>query len=251
MGKLAEISYFKCDLTDISKDPFARLDFDNFYNMKKFNEQFEKNIKFKKLRDVITLIETGQSIERTDYSSYETEYVHIVPRDIKGSILDIRDPIYLNSDKGEELSPYRLDKDDILIAISSNVGDSVIFSPPMANTNYTISHYIVRLKIDKDEYDKDFLVYYLNHPKIKTYFRGIETGKTQQNLSKVYLRNLPIIDIPVTEQRSLVKNLKNKHEKIIGKQVEIQSIQNESTQLIWDTINSPIKSKIKDNIKNI
>jgi restriction endonuclease S subunit len=233
---IAAIPYFKETLADLSKDPFARLDFGHFFNLEKFANQFTKGIHFKKLRDIVTMIETGQAVERRDYSSTESDYIHIVPRDIKNGILHIEEPIYLNSEKGEELSKYRLTNNDVLIAISSNCGDSVVFISPSPKKSYTISHYVVRVKVNSESYNPDFLVYYLNHPKIKTYFRAIEAGKLQQNLSKVYLRNFPVIDLPLVEQTKAAKALGEKREEISKKQAEIEALREESTKIVWDAI---------------
>jgi type I restriction enzyme, S subunit len=230
------IVYFKKTLLDLSRDPFARLDFDYFYNMEKFGNQFRKDVKFKKLRDIVTLIETGQAVERTDYAATESDYIHIVPRDIKNGILDIREPIYLNSEKGEDLLNYRLVEGDILVAISSNCGDSAFFVPPVSDKHYSISHYVLRLKVNPKLYDADFLVYYLNHPRIKIFFRAIEAGKLQQNLSKVYLRNFPIIDLPLEEQKTIALSLRAKTKEIRLKQTEIENLRKESTDLVWGAI---------------
>ncbi len=230
------IKYFKKNIVDLSADPFARCDFHHYFNAEKFVQQFPKNMKFKRLRDIVTLIETGQSVEREDYSITESDYIHLVPRDIKKGNLDIRDPIYLNPERGEELKDFRLIQDDILIAISSNCGDSALFSPPESDKHYTISHYVLRVRVDHKVYNPDFLVYYLNHPKIKTYFRAIEAGKLQQNLSKVYIRNFPIIDLPLEDQEKTAAVLRLKRKEINFKQSEIDTLRQDSTNLIWDTI---------------
>jgi len=236
MVNLKDITFLKCDLNKLAIDPFARLDFKHHYYIKKFYEQFNSTTKFKKLRDITTLIETGKSIEKSDYSEGESEYVHIVPRDVQDGILKIKNPIYLNSEKGEELADYRIDENDVLLVISSNVGDSVIFSSPDSNTNYTISHYMIRLKINDEEYNRDFLVHYLNHPNFKSYFRAVETGKTQQNLSKVYIRNLPIIDISKDDQETIVKEINRKCDELLKHQQEIQRINSESEKYIWENV---------------
>ncbi len=230
------LPYYKKTLSDFSKDAFARMDFGFYFYSDNFIAQFPKGTKFKKLRDIVTLLETGAAVERTDYANTESDFIHLVPRDIKNGSLDVRDPIYLNSQKGEELESYRLMEGDILIAISSNCGDTAFFMPPVAGKNYTISHYIVRVQVNSDLYDPDFLVYYLNHPRIKTYFRAIEAGKLQQNLSKVYIRNFPIIDIPIKEQLKITPNLKSNMSLIATKKQQIEDLKEASTNLIWDAV---------------
>jgi len=244
---LGTISCFKLSLLEISEDPFARLDYDYFANLDAFKRQFSKSFKFKKLRDAVTTIETGEPVDRTDYALAETEYVHIVPRDIKGGVLDITDPIYLKPEKGDRLSEFKLVENDVLIAISSNCGDSAVFVSPSLDTQYTISHYMVRVKVNPKLYDPHFLAYYLNHPKIKTYFRAIEAGKTQQNLSKVYLRNFPVVDLPLEDQQSLVKTISARFEQVSAKLREIKTLEDESKQLIWNSVLREGKSKTHTN----
>jgi restriction endonuclease S subunit len=222
---------------ELSKDYFARLDFDHFYNIERFTKQFPETVRFKKLRDVVLLIETGQSVTRKDYATSETDYVQLVPRDIKKGSLDIKDPIYLNPEKGEELSKLRLVEGDVLVAISSICGESAVFhSAYVKRKHYTLSHYIVRLKVNPKVYDPDFLSYYFNHPKIRYFFRAIEVGKLQQNLSKVYLRNFPVIDLPLEQQKITASTLREKRDEIAARQTEIAKLRKESTDLVWNTI---------------
>jgi type I restriction enzyme S subunit len=207
MGIVEERMYFP-RLSDVSKDFFIRCDYDYLVNKEAFLKAL-RSVKLRKLQGILTFLETGRSIEQKDYAPSETNYIHLVPRDIKEGEFDLREPIYLTEEKGEELAEFRVNKGDILVVISSNVGDSVLFDLD-DEIQYTISHYMVRMQIDESQYMPEFLVYYLNHPNTKLFFRAVETGKTQQNLSKTYIYDLPIPDIQKTKQQEIMKSILEK-----------------------------------------
>ncbi|PKH51882.1 hypothetical protein CXF68_14830 [Tenacibaculum sp. Bg11-29] len=198
------IKIFKSKLSEFKNDPYARFDVDYLDLYKSFF-----NLKQKKyLNDFITFIETGKSITKEDYNNAPSEYAHIVVRNIKNGELKLSNLVYLNEDKGEDLAPFRLKKDDILIAISSNVGSSCIIDQNY-DINLTLSHYIARIRVDENKINKNLLVHYLNSKLIQEYFRCTETGKTLKNLSKTYIHRLPIIlpsDIDL--QKEIVNQIK-------------------------------------------
>ena len=234
MGVKTDLKLYNLRISDLSKDFFARIDYDYFRNMELFRES-TKSIKFKKLKEIITFIETGKPIEQKDYADSETGYIHLAPRDIKGNEIEIREPIYLTGEKGEELSEYKLNQGNILLVISSNVGDTVIFNLNN-NIQYTISHYIIRLEINKEEYSPSFLVNYLNHPITKLFFRATETGKTQQNLSKAYIFNLPIPDISKDKQEEIMKELNPKIKRKKELKNEIIKLDEDSNSILWKNL---------------
>lgn len=121
------------------------------------------------------------------------DYVHLVVRNIKYGKLYFHNPIFINDEKGEVLEPYKIKKGDIVIAISANCGYSFYYEGNLPNTQLTLSHYLAKITIDETTLNPQLLVHYLNSETIKKYFRATETGKTQKNLSKVYIRELPIL----------------------------------------------------------
>jgi DNA-binding transcriptional regulator GbsR (MarR family) len=56
-------------------------------------------------------------------------------------------------------------------------------------------------------------VYYLNSKAIWKYFRVCETGKTKKNISKVYIRNLPIL-LDLDKQEEMLKKITRIEESI-------------------------------------
>jgi restriction endonuclease S subunit len=172
-------------------------------------EEFNISREVPRLKKFITLLETGHPITKEDYHlDGKTKYIHIVVRNIKEGELDLSNPIYINDDKGEELNKYKLLKGEIVIAISANCGASFIYGNSNNDIQLTLSHYLAKLNVDENKINPTLLVYYLNSGIMQKYFRSAETGKTQKNLSKNYIRELPIL-IPedVKEQLRIINKI--------------------------------------------
>ncbi len=184
------VSFFKTNISELNQDQYVRFDIDYI--------EFKRSIRdvnFKYLKDYVKNFETGQPITRDDYSEEgeRTDYIHLVVRNIKNGELDLKDPIYIKEEKGLSLSSFKIEKGDIVVAISANCGASFYFENIVEGYQLTLSHYLAKFKVNTDLINPRLLAYYLNSKTIQKYFRATETGKTQKNLSKTYLRELPIL----------------------------------------------------------
>jgi type I restriction enzyme, S subunit len=193
------------NLNTFSGDPFLRMDFDYW----KITNELNISREVPRLKKFITLLETGHPITKEDYYlDGKTDYIHIVVRNIKDGELELSNPIYISDDKGEELSKYKLLKGEIVMAISASCGASFIYDNSNSDIQLTLSHYLAKLNVDEKKINPTLLVYYLNSEIMQKYFRSAETGKTQKNLSKNYIRELPIlIHEDVNEQLSIVNKI--------------------------------------------
>jgi type I restriction enzyme S subunit len=202
------LKVFQIDFNDIAKDFFLRSDFDYF--------EIKNNLKLdevEKLKKYILFIETGKPITPEDYSVDETDNVHITVRNIvDGSFIE-NNLIYINDDKAIEFEKNRIQKNDIVIAISSNCGFSFYYDGN-DKRNLTLSHYLARFRVDESFINPLFLNYYINSKMIKQYFRSVETGKTLKNLSKYYIKELPILIPDKNKQDSLLSEIEPIEKKI-------------------------------------
>jgi type I restriction enzyme, S subunit len=193
---------FKSKLSDFNQDQYLRFDIDYIV----FNKNIRKRDRF--LKDYVKTIETGQPISKEDYSENgdPTEFIHLVVRNIKNGELSLENPIFINEEKGEKLKSFKIVKGDIIIAISANCGATFYFDEIITEYQLTLSHYLAKFKVNEELINPRLLVYYLNSSSLKKYFRATETGKTQKNLSKTYLRELPIL-LPksIIEQNELLQ----------------------------------------------
>lgn len=221
------------------KDRFIRTDPDHFMFLKNYTHFLEqnKNTEFLELKEFIEEYESGKPIERSDYSEVESDYIHIVPRDIKSSFLNIKNAIFLNYIKGESLKDFRCESGDILLVLSSNVGEAVLFNK--TDKKYTISHYIAKLRVR--DINKNFLVYYFYYRPIEQYFRAMETGKDQKNLAQYYIFHLKVPNMK--NQEEIVKEIENNLEKNHKIFEELISLKREIHEIFWDELHKYTNQK--------
>jgi type I restriction enzyme S subunit len=193
---------FKSKLSDLKSDQYLRCDTDFL----EFNKTVGTANRY--LKNFVPVFETGKPITKQDYSEngVTTEYIHLVVRNIKNGVLNLDDPIYINEEKGEALKQFKIESGDIVVAISANCGSAFYFNEVIKDYQLTLSHYLSKFKVNPDNLNPRLLVYYLNSKTIQKYFRATETGKTQKNLSKTYLRELPIFLPADVEQQNEILN---------------------------------------------
>jgi len=208
------------NIFDFARDPFLRFDIDNV-TMRKGLPISESA----RLSEYITFIETGKPITRDDYSMSVTENIHLLVRNIVDGDIDYANLVYINDEKADELTAFRADDGDIILAISANCGAACLFAS-VTDLKVTLSHYLCRIKVDTARILPQYLVYYLNTNMMKSYFRGVETGKGQQNLSKVYVKQAPVI-VPDTDiQKRIIESVSSIEASISSLKSRILPVQN-------------------------
>lgn len=185
-------------LTDISHDMYGRMDVDYFLIQKKYNLS-----NMEKLRDYITFLESGKSIKAEDYVN-DTDNIHVTVRNIDYGSLNFDNAIYITDEKADSLKDFRLQKDDVVIAISSNCGNSFVYEKCLP-LNLTLSHYLCRIRVNKDLLLEKYLVLYMQSSLCKDYFRSVETGKTIKNLAQSYISNMPVLVPSKKVQTDIIK----------------------------------------------
>jgi restriction endonuclease S subunit len=214
-------------LNEISKDQFIRSDADFFRLTDNVQEELKSTgLKFDPIQKYITFMETGKPIARKDYATKPTGYIHVVVRNIENGKLSLGDdPIYLIEEKGKELEKHKLLEGEFVLAISSNVGDCFLYHGEHKEIQFTLSHYLVKIRFNSETFYPKFMVYWLNSSVIKEYFRACETGKTQMNLSKQYLDKLPFPKIDKGIQESIVNKMKPIEARIVEIEKSIPNTQ--------------------------
>ena len=161
------------NLSQLSQDPFLRCDVDYYWLMDRLQGELSRtHNEIKKLKEFIVELETGQPIEKKDYADKETKYIHLVVRNIGKSKLKLINPIYLVEEKGKELSKYSINKEDIVLAISSSVGECLIYEGDFEDIQFTLSHYLVKIKVNGSMINPYFLVYYKVFPFLLLFVSG-------------------------------------------------------------------------------
>lgn len=188
------------NLSDIAKDKYGRMDVDYFAIQSKYDLG-----SMDKLRKYITFLESGKSIKASDYD-IDTENIHITVRNIDDFQLNLEEPIHISDEKADKLSDYRLKKDDVVIAISSNCGSAFVYENELP-LNLTLSHYLCRIRVKKDLLLEKYLVVFMQSKLCKDYFRSVETGKTIKNLAQNYICEMPIFVPKISEQEKIINKV--------------------------------------------
>ena len=203
-------------LSDVSKDMYGRMDVDYFAIQSKYDLE-----SMDKLRNYITFLESGKAIKAADYD-VDTENVHVTVRNIDDFRLSLEEPIYINDDKADKLADFRLKKDDVVIAISSNCGSSFVYDEEVP-LNLTLSHYLCRIRVDKKRLLEKYLVIYMQSKLCKDYFRSVETGKTIKNLAQNYISDMPIYVPDIIEQKRIIDKVEPILDKIFALKKSVES----------------------------
>ena len=114
-----------------------------------------------------------------------------------------RDLQYVNLDP-KTLADYRLEDGDLLFNRTNSyelVGRTALFR---GEREAVFASYLVRLKVDKQQIDPDFLTYYLNWSATQRRLKGFASrGVSQSNISASKLRGLDVRLPPIPEQRAI------------------------------------------------
>lgn len=210
---------------EITKNYSLRLDTNYYSFMKKRLLYTLKKIKYPTSRFVefIKNISNGKNINKEDYSLSETKYVYLTVNNIKKYEISFDEIIFLDENTGKRLEDYRLQVGDLIITRSGTVGICKIFDINDEKI-YIPSGYLIVVKL-KDDVNKKFLEYYLSQEFIENFIRVHATGKVQQNISQVYIKKIPIPEIPNDIQEKIVKQIGKIEEKIEKEKQKIVPIQ--------------------------
>ena len=156
----------------------------------------------KKLGDVCEGVEYG--------TSAKSQKIGKVPVLRMGNIqdgeLDWNDLVY--TDNEEEIQKHLLQKNDVLFNRTNSaehVGKTAIYH---GERPAIFAGYLIRININKNLIDADFLNICLNSKKLRNYGFSVMTSSVNQaNINGSKLKEYPLIVPPLTEQKLLVKKL--------------------------------------------
>ena len=121
--------------------------------------------------------------------------------------------IYITSEKAKELSSHSYKSGDILISkLGAPLGKACI-APKSSGEGIVLAD-IVRVRVDENSHNKDFIVYQLNSEDISAQLRSLTTGATRPRVTLKNVRELSFVRPPLSEQKQIVKTLDKAFEKI-------------------------------------
>ncbi len=208
-----------------AKNYGLRLDHDFYSFTKKELPTTLKALKFPtiKFREFIDKINNGKNVSQEDYSFVETDYVYLTVNNIRKHEIVFNEIIFLNDEIGPKLKKNKLQKGDLIITRSGTVGLCKLFD--LENEKiYIPSGYLIVIKL-KDGVNKKFVEYYLSLDFVEKYIHIHAAGKTQQNISQIYIKRVPIPDVPPNLQEEMIKRLAEVEERLKKEKQKLNTLQ--------------------------
>jgi type I restriction enzyme S subunit len=111
--------------------------------------------------------------------------------------------IYITSEKAKELSSHSYKSGDILISkLGAPLGKACI-APKSSGEGIVLAD-IVRVRVDENSHNKDFIVYQLNSEDISAQLRSLTTGATRPRVTLKNVRELSFVRPPLPQQKQIV-----------------------------------------------
>lgn len=172
----------------------------------KLKNNINKNICFTTVSDHVVNIKYGTSKKATkDLSGYE---VLGIPNVVNERLsLDRLSRVDLSQNEYESI---RLSYGDIVIVRTNGnpeyTGRSAIYN---IDEGHVFASYLIKLRLDENVFDPEFVVRYLQCNVVRRYFRRHATSSAgNYNINTETIKNLPIPQFEINKQRDIVKQLK-------------------------------------------
>ncbi|ENU83046.1 hypothetical protein F972_01873 [Acinetobacter sp. CIP 102529] len=153
-------------------------------------------------------------------------YIRITDIDDSGNLKDET----FKSLESEKAQEYLLDDLDILLARSgATVGKSYLYKAESVGIA-CYAGYLIRARLDQENYNPEFVNYFLQSKQYWDWISSINIQATIQNVSAEKYNDLPLAIPPLEEQKQLIEYLKNEDEKFnsaIGKGQKLVQLLNE------------------------
>ena len=169
--------------------------------MKKGWQQVKFSELFEEPKKAIISGPFGSNLKSAEYQTEGVPLVRLQNID-RWKFID-KNIIYITPQKAEELSSHAYKAGDILITkLGAPLGKACI--APESSGEGIILADIVRVRLDKDSGDKDFIVYQLNSGVISNQLAELTTGATRPRVTLKNVRELNLVVPPISEQKEIV-----------------------------------------------
>ncbi|WP_022932352.1 restriction endonuclease subunit S [Treponema bryantii] len=131
-----------------------------------------------------------------------------------------------------------VDDGDILMPMIGTIGGAVRVKK---DRDFAIKN-VALIKKKNENIDFDFLLNVLNSNRMKSFFEQYKTGGTQKFISLTFIRNLPIPDISLEEQKEIATNLKKIQSAIDNKKQQLslldEAVKSEFVEMFGNPIDN-------------
>ncbi|OQP65862.1 hypothetical protein A3860_14810 [Niastella vici] len=161
--------------------------------------------KLVKLDDVCSNVEYGSAAKSKEHGKIPV----LRMGNIQNGRFDWNDLVYTDDDN--EIKKYLLKKNDVLFNRTNSaelVGKTAIYK---GERPAIFAGYLIRINLDKNLVDADYLNYYLNSKAAREYGNTVRTfGVNQSNINGTKLKTYPIPIAPLNEQSLIVQEIESR-----------------------------------------
>ena len=147
----------------------------------------------------------GTMLHKEDYICNGVPVIN--PQHIKNLSIKESPKITVSSDKADELSSYKLNTNDIIMARRGEMGRAAAVSERENGWICGTGSILFRLKKD---YDASFYVQILSSPNVVHYLEENATGTTMKNLNEKIVCHIPVPKVTKKTQTGIIQKLEEK-----------------------------------------
>lgn len=218
-GKQVSENSFWVDFEKI-KDNNYSLNIDDYFPKKKDISEYP----LIPIKDVCIQIKMGGTPSRNKVEYFRGKNLWVTITDMKKKYIeDTKEKI--TNEAIEKSNAKLLPKGAVLISIFATLGDVSILSKE-ATTNQAIAGLIP----DNNKIDTEYLYYILKSK--KKYIESLGRGIAQKNINSTILKEIKIPVPPVSKQKEIVQDMKQKDKDIIEYQKKAESLEEEKLKFL-------------------
>ena len=159
-------------------------------------------VEISEIVDDIRIGPFGTALHKADYISGGIPVIN--PQHISGLSINANTKVTISREKATELSPYRLEENDIIMGRRGEMGRVAPVTNEEVGWICGTGSIIFRLK---PEYDSFFYAQILSAPDIVHYLEDNATGTTMKNLNENIVKHIPVPKITREMQKDIFSNL--------------------------------------------
>ena len=159
-------------------------------------------VEISEIVDDIRIGPFGTALHKADYILGGIPVIN--PQHISGLSINANTKVTISREKATELSPYRLEENDIIMGRRGEMGRVAPVTNAEVGWICGTGSIIFRLK---PEYDSFFYAQILSAPDIVHYLEDNATGTTMKNLNENIVKHIPVPKITREMQKDIVSNL--------------------------------------------
>ncbi len=150
---------------------------------------------------------------------------------------------FISKQKGIELSNYKVSEGDLVFSRVADVGRSVVI--PEYASGWIISSNLMRISIDKNKLDPQFLMYQLVHgPHIQGQMRQVVLDAGRQVITGPVVSKLKFLLPPLTEQKNIVQKVDSLFKNILTKTTKVEHLGKLKKSLMQDLLKGKVRVSV-------